>query len=80
MVMEVSMEQTERNSARRSALVYTGISLLLALVFLSTATVVGGYNAVARIGGATWVFMLSMIVTMPLVTARFKAASQRRNA
>lgn len=73
------MEQTEHGSAHRSALVYTGISLLIALVFLTTATVVGAYNAVARLGGAAWVFMLSMIVTMPLVTARFKAAGQRGN-
>lgn len=73
------MEQPERGSARHSALVYTGISLLIALVFLGAATVVGGYNAVARFGGAAWVFMLSMIVTMPLVTARFRAAGERNN-
>lgn len=73
------MGQPERGSARRSALVYTGISLLIALIFLGAATVVGGYNAVARFGGAAWVFMLSMIVTMPLVTARFRAAGARNN-
>lgn len=73
------MESSERGSANHSALVYTGISLVVALVFLTAATVVGGYNAVARFGGAAWVFMLSMIVSMPLVTARFKAASQRSN-
>ena len=72
------MEQSERG-ASHSALVYTGISLLIALIFLGAATVVGGYNAVARFGGAIWVLMLSMIVTMPLVIARFKAASERSN-
>jgi len=73
----VSMEPSEHGGADRSALVYTGISLMIALVFLATATVVGGYSSVARFGGAVWVFMLSMIVSMPLVTARFKAARQR---
>ncbi len=73
------MEQSERGSANHSAPVYTGISLLIALIFLGTASLLAGYNAVARFGGAAWVFMLSMIVTMPLVTARFKAASRHSN-
>ena len=73
------MEQSDRAIANRSALVYTGISLLMALIFLGATAVVGGYNTVARFGGAVWVFTLSMIVTMPLVTARFRAAGQRGN-
>ncbi len=72
------MSQSEQGLARRSALAYTSISLLVALAFWGIATVMGGYNAVARFGGAAWVFMLSLIVTMPLVTARFKAASGPR--
>ena len=50
---------------------YSAISLTVALIFLVVATVTG-YDAVARFGGAIWVFMLSMIVTMPVVTSRFK--------
>jgi hypothetical protein len=59
-------------TVRRSALVYTGISLFVALCFLLLASVTGPYSAVARFGGAAWVFLLTMIVTMPLVTARMK--------
>jgi hypothetical protein len=69
------MAQAERNIARRSALVYTAISLAVALIFLAVATLTG-YDAVARFGGALWVFMLSMIVTMPVVTSRLKRASR----
>jgi hypothetical protein len=69
------MAQAERNIARRSALVYTAISLAVALIFLAAATLTG-YDAVARFGGALWVFMLSMIVTMPVVTSRLKRASR----
>lgn len=56
---------------RVSALVYTTISLVLTLTFLITATALQ-YPMTARIGGAVWVFLLSMIVTMPLVTSCFK--------
>jgi hypothetical protein len=80
METEQSMEQSEQSLARRSALAYTSISLLVALAFLVIATVMGSYNAVARFGGTAWVFLLSMIVTMPLVTARFKAASQHSHS
>lgn len=69
------MQQVERNVAKRSAITYTGLSLSIALVFLVAATLTG-HDAVARFGGAAWVFMLSMIVTMPLVTARLKAAQR----
>jgi small-conductance mechanosensitive channel len=65
------MEQAERSIARRSATTYSAISLTVAIIFLIAATVTG-YDAVARFGGAIWVFMLSMIVTMPVVTSRFK--------
>jgi len=44
------MEQSERGSAKHSALGYTGLSHLIALICLSAATVVGGYCAMARFG------------------------------
>jgi len=66
------MEQSEREVTLRSAAAYTGISLFAALAFLAAATWMGTYTLVARFGGAAWVFLLSMIVSMPLVTGYFK--------
>lgn len=65
-------EQLEREVAIRSAVAYTGISLTAALAFFLAATLKGGLPGVARFGGMVWVFMLTMIVSMPLVTAWFK--------
>ena len=50
----------------KSALIYTGISLTTAGLFLAI-TLVGEYSWVARIGGTGWVFLISMIVLMPIV-------------
>jgi hypothetical protein len=58
-----------------SALIYTPISLAAAGVFFGI-TVAGDYTWVARIGGAAWVFLLSMIITMPLVTSAVKKRVQ----
>ncbi len=69
------MEQGEHMTgeiARRSAITYTAISLTVAVLFFLAATLKGGTPDVARFGGAAWVFLLTMIVTMPLVTAWFK--------
>ncbi|WP_027355551.1 hypothetical protein [Desulfofundulus thermocisternus] len=56
------------NSTRVSAWIYTGISLAAAFLFLLATYATGiSYPAVARIGGAVWVFILSMIITMPVV-------------
>jgi hypothetical protein len=59
-----------------SALIYTPISLVAAGIFFAI-TVIGDYAWVARIGGAAWVFLLSMIITMPLVTSAVKKKSAR---
>ncbi len=67
------MEQTaERKAARVSALTYTGLSLTVAGLVLLVARWLGGYPPAAMYGGAVWSFLLSMIVTMPVVTAHFK--------
>lgn len=58
-----------------SAIIYTGISLAAAGLFL-LATLLGDYTWVTRIGGACWVFLLSMIVLMPLITSRMKRKSR----
>ncbi len=52
---------------RVSAVIYTGISLAVALVFL-TITLLGDYDWVARIGGSAWIFALCMIILMPTIT------------
>ncbi len=54
----------EKKAALVSVLIYTGFSLGLALIFI---LLTGGYPPVARIGGAIWVFILTMIITMPVV-------------
>ena len=65
-------EQFEKAVARRSALIYLPISLGAAVLFLLAASVLGEYPTVARIGGTVWIAILSLIVSMPLVTARVK--------
>ncbi len=54
-----------------SALIYTSISVTAAALFL-TVTMMGEYTLVARLGGAGWVFLLSMIILMPVVTSTVK--------
>jgi uncharacterized membrane protein YuzA (DUF378 family) len=65
-------EHVARDVARRSALIYIPVTLIAALLFLLAATVFGSYPVVARIGGTIWVGLLTLIITMPLVTARVK--------
>jgi len=57
-------ERNESKVSVISAFWYTGISLALALAFFIAT---GGYDRVARYGGSIWVFILSMIITMPLI-------------
>jgi len=64
-------EQVDREIARRSALIYLPIAIGATLLFLLAARL-GDYPTVARIGGAVWVGLLSLIVAMPLVTSRIK--------
>ncbi len=54
-----------------SAIIYTGASVVAAAVFL-LATLTGTYTIVERVGGTLWVFLLSMIILMPIVTPRIK--------
>lgn len=54
-----------------SAIIYTSISVVTAGLFL-LATLPGQYTLVERMGGIIWVFMLSMIILMPLVTPLVK--------
>ncbi len=54
-----------------SAVIYTGTSLIVSGLFL-VATLSGRYTLVERAGGAGWVFLLSMIILMPVVTPLVK--------
>lgn len=68
----------EPNIARKAFLVYFGISLAVALVFLLFTFVTGkDYSTAARYGGAGWVLFLSLLVTMPLVIPAVKRRAQR---
>ena len=65
-------ETLDKEIARKSALVYLAITAAAALVFLIASNLIGNYTIVARIGGAVWVSLLTLIVSMPLVTSRYK--------
>ncbi len=65
-------QPVETEIARKSALIYLPISLGMALLFVVTASVVGNYPLVAKIGGAFWIGLLSLIVSMPVVTSHVK--------
>ncbi len=69
-------EPVEKKVARKSALIYLPISLGMALLFLLAAMLFGDYPLVAKIGGAVWVGLLSLIVSMPIVTSRIKRQAQ----
>ncbi len=56
---------------RISAAIYTGISFVAAGLFFVAASY-GEHDLLARFGGAAWVFFLSMIVLMPIVTPLVK--------
>jgi hypothetical protein len=55
---------------RLAALIYVGAAFVAALIFWLVTTLSGSYPAVARYGGAAWVFLLLLIVLMPIVIPR----------
>lgn len=58
---------------RTSAMIYLCISLMASLAFLLATGLTGKtYPPVARIGGTVWVFILTMIISMPLVIPAVK--------
>lgn len=71
-------ETMDREIARRSALIYVPITLGAIILFLLAATVIGGYPLVAQIGGAVWIGLLMMIVSMPVVTGEVKKRLMQR--
>jgi hypothetical protein len=63
-----------------AAIIYTSIALLGAGSFLAATTLSGDYDWVARLGGAGWVFLLSMIILMPTITPWVKRRLGRAEA
>jgi hypothetical protein len=63
-----------------AALIYVGASFVAGLVFWLVTTFTGSYPAVARYGGAAWVFILLMIVLMPLVIPWVRSRRRRSGA
>jgi putative exporter of polyketide antibiotics len=55
-----------KNVSAISAVIYTGISIIVAGLFL-LGTLAGRYTLVERFGGAAWVFLLCMIILMPII-------------
>lgn len=58
---------------RRAGLLGVLVALAAALAFSGMATALGGYPAVARYGGAGWVFLLTWIITMPVLAPWLKS-------
>jgi hypothetical protein len=65
---------------QKAVAIYTTIALTVAGAFLAATTLRGNYDWVARLGGAGWVFLLSMIILMPTVTPWVKRRLGRRQA
>jgi uncharacterized membrane protein YagU involved in acid resistance len=59
--------------AGKAFAIYFSISLVIALTFLVLTSVTGQeYLPAARYGGAIWVLILSLIITMPVVIPAVK--------
>jgi len=65
------------NATVLSAAIYTGLSLAAAGAFLAVTLLTGDYSWVARAGGSTWVFLLSMVILMPTVTPLVRGRLER---
>lgn len=69
-------ERVDAEVVRRSAQIYLPIAIGAALLFLLASSLIGAYPLVARVGGAVWVGILSLIVTMPVVTTWAKGRAR----
>lgn len=67
-----------KTPGQKAAAIYTAVALAAAGAFLAATTLRGDYGWVARLGGAGWVFLLSMIILMPTVTPWVKNRLGRR--
>jgi len=62
------MRIEEQNVGRVSVAIYSGLAALGAAAFLLVTVLTGDYSWVSGIGGAIWIFLLSMIILMPTIT------------
>ena len=62
------MRIEEQDVGRVSVAIYSGLAALGAGAFLLVTVLTGDYSWVSRIGGAIWIFLLSMIILMPTIT------------
>lgn len=71
------MTSSTKDGGRLGALASLAASLLAGLVFLAAAWL-GGYGWVARLGGAAWVFGLSVIILLPTLMPLLRERAERR--
>lgn len=70
-------EKLDQEIARKSAVVYLAITVIVALLFFVTTGLIATYPMVARIGGVMWISLLTLIVSMPLVITSMKKKIKR---
>jgi len=70
-------KKPEADVARRSARIYIPLALGAAALFFVASGWTGDPGLVARVGGAFWVGLLTLIVSMPIVTSRAKKAARK---
>ena len=70
----------QRRASYVSAIICTSAALIGAGSFLAATILSGDYDWVARLGGAGWVFLLSMIILMPTITPWVKRRLGRAEA
>ncbi len=68
-------QESLAKALRISYVISVGIAVVLAGAFFAGTTLAGDYNALARYGGAAWIFLLALIVGLPTITPLIK----RRN-
>ena len=73
------MRITNDNVSTVSAVVYTAIAAFAAAVLFGVATA-AGYDWVARIGGAGWIFLLMMVILMPTVPSLLRERAGRETS
>jgi purine-cytosine permease-like protein len=77
--MDMNTQEMESLVGRKSAWIYSAITLFVAGSFFAVSTIIGSYSITARLGGTIWTGLLTMIVSMPLVTASVKKHEKRTN-
>ena len=73
----MDQKKLEAEVGRRSARIYIPLFLGAGGLFFLAAGWAGETALAARVGGALWVGLLTLIVSMPLATARMKARARR---